>query len=295
MTVQQQIDIAGNYDRLFELKLNQADDIAETMLNSLSRDLYTVLNDYLLEFNTTANVLDFSVLNLTKAAQFDKVFDAFSDDIRRTLELRLVPQVEIFYDLAKDYYTQLGFANATILANQIKPVIFAAVGLTETGKIVQGGIIDNLATMDAIRPRVKDLVTGAISAKTSLKKLQTDLKASILPSAKQDGALLRQYKVQAFDLFNQIHEIANKELAVELGLQYFIYQGSIITTSRAFCTRRAGKVFSTKDAKKWATDPTLQIKNKATYDPLIHRGGYRCRHWIRYISEEAALKLGYKE
>jgi hypothetical protein len=77
-----------------------------------------------------------------------------------------------------------------------------------------------------------------------------------------------------------------------LGLKWFIYQGSNIKTTRPFCRKKAGKVFSVEEAAKWRNDPDLVGKSSAaTYNPLLERGRYNCRHHIGYISERLAKRL----
>ena len=116
----------------------------------------------------------------------------------------------------------------------------------------------------------------------------------------RDGALEKYYKQFAYDTFNQTDAAINKHYADSLDLKWFIYQGSLIDTSRPFCVKRAGKVFNTEETDKWKCDPDLIGKPKGkkcddSYNPLIERGRYNCRHTLRYITEDLACEMGREE
>lgn len=129
----------------------------------------------------------------------------------------------------------------------------------------------------------------SITNGVSLADLTAGLASLVVGNADADGFLVRYFRQYAYDTFNQVREIKNQEFAEGLNLKWFLYQGSLIETSRRFCEKRAGKVFSTEETKTWKNDPDLvEQKTKDTYNPLIERGRYNCRHWIDYISQETA-------
>ena len=64
--------------------------------------------------------------------------------------------------------------------------------------------------------------------------------------------------------------------ADELGLNSYLYYGSIIKDSRDFCRKHTGKVYTEEQINQiWAND-TLQGRDQGS--PFIVRGGYNCRH-----------------
>lgn len=289
-----QLAIIRKYDKMFTVQLAHGDNLIDEIMSDIHKKLYTELNDKALDFATTNGILDFSTMNLTKAAEFDKIFEKYRGELRRTLEMRYIPQIEKFYELARDYYTELGFTDAVAVANRVKPLLFQAIGLTEKGNILQGSFYDKFIGLQKVTRYGVDTVTMAISSKKGLVELRKDLKNSIYPDKRALSKMIERDYLALYDIFNQAHEMANRELAVELGLEYFIYQGSLITTSRPFCTAHAGRVYSVAHARKyWPNSPLLRFPNRALYDFSIHRGGIRCRHWIRYISKDAAFALGY--
>jgi len=66
-----------------------------------------------------------------------------------------------------------------------------------------------------------------------------------------------------------------KTKASSAGLTHFRYAGTRITTTREFCKKHIGQVYSEKKIKSiWSNDP----EQGRSGNPFIVRGGYRCRH-----------------
>jgi hypothetical protein len=126
--------------------------------------------------------------------------------------------------------------------------------------------------------------------------LTRGLREKVVGNPDVDGELVRYFRQYSYDTFNQVHEVKNRQFADALDLQWFIYAGSVIPNTRAFCRKKAGKVFNIREAQTWRNDPDLIGKGRPEpYDPLIDRGRWNCRHFIKYISAEMAAKLGRTE
>ena len=66
-----------------------------------------------------------------------------------------------------------------------------------------------------------------------------------------------------------------KAKASSAGLTHFRYAGTAITTTRDFCQRHIGQVYSEEEIRSiWSGSWT----GKSSGDPFVVRGGYRCRH-----------------
>ncbi len=90
--------------------------------------------------------------------------------------------------------------------------------------------------------------------------------------------------------------------AKELGLQAYLYQGGLIKSSRLFCKKRDGKVFTDFEIARFGTvkDAYGGYTNKAEgvfsgktepYDPVVDLGGYGCRHGLSAIPNVLALRM----
>ena len=66
-----------------------------------------------------------------------------------------------------------------------------------------------------------------------------------------------------------------KAKASSAGLTHFRYAGTSLTTTRDFCQRHIGQVYSEEEIRSiWSGSWT----GKSSGDPFVVRGGYRCRH-----------------
>lgn len=72
----------------------------------------------------------------------------------------------------------------------------------------------------------------------------------------------------------------------DLGLEYFLYAGGLIKTSRQFCIERAGKIFSIAEAKTWDNEQDLPV--------IPYLGGWNCRHTMVFMDLEKAKANGYR-
>lgn len=255
------------------------------------RLLEQLLRDFVPQLETLKGVLVFNNSNLLRLAQLDRLLDDFGRSF-------LTPRVRDFgaelLVLATDsgaYFEAIGLATSrTAAIAESVTLIRTAIGLDTAGNLLPNGYLSRVAQASEVRATIRDYVTRSLAGKTPLRQYTKGLSDIVKGGSEKDGALqgyLRQY---AYDTYNQTQEAANRLIADELGLTYFIYEGSVIDTTRDFCRKRAGKVFSVAEAAKWRSDPDL-LGDPNTYNPLIERGRWNCRHMIRYIPEELAFAL----
>ena len=104
------------------------------------------------------------------------------------------------------------------------------------------------------------------------------------------GIISTQFNRWTYDIYSQYDRVAANEMRKSLGLKYAIYEGGEIETTREFCEERNRKVFSEEEILSWS-ELTWKGKPDIGYNPIIDCGGYNCRHKLRWISTELALKL----
>lgn len=103
----------------------------------------------------------------------------------------------------------------------------------------------------------------------------------------KNGLLGRVFSPAANDVFAQVDRTASTVISDTLKLKYFIYSGTIVKNSRAFCILKCNKIFDVEEAKGWIDEnPGPLGVNKDTYDPLLDCGGANCRHTLFYITDE---------
>lgn len=273
----------------------------EHVLNSLQRFeanvaksqkqlLDMLISEYVAKLQVEAGQLVDNAENVALLSDIDRVFDKFSANFQSDALYKYANDLLKITDLNADYYVGMGFKRAT-LDNIIKTKINLEdkLGITPTGRIKKGSYLDALAQTPEVRREVKDHVINSLTSEVSYSDYLNGFKDIIVGNEDKgiNGALVRYYDQYAYDSFNQYDASSNLYMAKGLDLGHFVYEGSVIKTTRNFCRKRAGKVFTVKETKKWKNDPDLiEKKTKDSYKPLIERGRYRCRHFIRYISEE---------
>jgi hypothetical protein len=218
-----------------------------------------------------------------------------SKDIRARLDavmarvaVLIVEFVEFLLEIVEDVARYFGIFGVKAKATKeaVKLSVRALIGVDR--KFVQGGYIENLVQMQPVREQVLNFARLAAASKMEYSAYQNGVR-NLLQS---NGIVQDYFRQYAYDAYNNVREVANAQYAEALSLRYFIYEGSVIDTTREFCRKKAGKVFSTDEAKTWKNDPDLiEPSTRATYLPLIERGRYNCRHFINYISDELAFAL----
>jgi predicted small secreted protein len=150
-----------------------------------------------------------------------------------------------------------------------------------------------LGRNDLAREQIKNYLLTSIATKQNVTQFERGLRNIITTTKDVNGAITGYWMQYAFDTYAKVREVDNLHFADELKLNYFIYQGGIIKTSRAFCIRKNGKVFSRDEAlRDWPKDSTLiDQKHLASYKPLIDRGRNNCRHFLMWITDERANEL----
>lgn len=268
-------------------------------LARLERELFTLLQVELfgrLQFDKDGKLLN-NTHNLALLIRIDKAFERFEKLFLRDVLGSYVSDLLQVSALTGEMYTGEGTEALIKKIATDNALLRASIGVTPSGRVVQGSVLWEVSQSAPVRQGVKNVVISAIQAGLTLKDL-TDTLRDFVQGAKGVGGRLRKFwRTYAYDVFNQAAEIKNEQFRRGLGMQWFIYVGDIIQDSREFCIAKAGKVFAVIEADtEWPNDPDLIGKNSGIpYTPRIDRGRWNCRHRIRYITEEMALQLDAKK
>ncbi len=263
-------------------------------LKTAERELFRlILADVLPKFSAPDGILTASARNLARLSLIDDVVAQFERDAARNLALRFADELLEVAGKNAEYYLKTGFDRAKVQAIAADTsLIRAKIGLDEAGGLVADGYLARLAKSEALRDRLRDFVVESFATKQTLADFTRGMKNLIEGSSETEGALRNYWRQYAYDSYNAVREVSNLHYANELGLEWFVYTGGVIQTTRRFCEKRNRKVFSRKEAEGWVNDPDLIDKaTKNQYKPLIDRGRYNCRHFIMWISETEAQRL----
>lgn len=288
MTVDEVLKYIEQWAKRFEKRLSELLETLEVRVQGMERSLTRRFLESVLEmFDFEAGRLKKTTKNIAALRKLERLFDKFERDIiRDELALFAAELLEVG-GLTVEYYEATNpAAKAAAIRNSLS-LLRSVIGIDEAGGLIVGGYLDRLGKTVEARERLRQYVVQSIVTKRSLNEFQRGFRAIVEGNAETDGLLQAYWRQYAYDTYNQAHEVVNSSMADELELQHFIYQGSIIPTSREFCRKKAGKVFSRQEAMKWKNDPDLiDKKTAASYNPFIERGRYNCRHWLNWISRE---------
>lgn len=98
------------------------------------------------------------------------------------------------------------------------------------------------------------------------------------------GTMARNIRTELNTALASFSRSVNVSKAKDQGLQWFVYAGTIIKTSRDFCIARAGKAYPASRLNEWNNDQGIPV--------AISLGGYNCRHDAIFVSEEEARRIG---
>ena len=256
--------------------------------------LRRVLADVLPKMDQKNGRLGSGVRNLARANLIERVFDQLQKDETNAILLQFADALLSISGKDAAYYLSTGFDKAKVeaIAKDLS-LIRSVIGIDERGKLATDGFLYRLGQTDLVREKLKQYVLTSVATRQSLGKFTKGLKELIQGNAETSGALVGYYQQYAYDTFSRVREISNLHFADELNLQNFVYTGGIIKSSRTFCIKKNGKVFSRTQAERdWPKDPDLiDKKHVASYRPLIDRGRNNCRHFLMWISDERAAEM----
>ena len=256
--------------------------------------LRRILSDVLPKMDQRDGKLGSGIRNMARVNLIERVFDELGRDETNAILKELTDALLGISGREAAYYLAIGQDKAKVAAiAKDLSLIRSVIGIDERGKLTVDGFLYRLGQSDQVRERLKQYVLTSVATRQSLGNFAKGLKELITGNAETSGALVGYYQQYAYDTFAQVREVSNLHFADELNLGNFIYTGPTLITSRKFCTKKKGKVFSREEANRdWPKDPDLiNKKNVASYIPLIHRGRNNCIDFLMWISDELAAEM----
>ena len=184
--------------------------------------------------------------------------------------------------LNKQYFSsQYGGASTTLASDIIQ---------REFG-VITSSFVNSYKQSTDVAKAVKGMVLSAIQRGISFADFQAESKSLIEGDADRLGVAENYtlYKTRVQDSFAEYDRAVQDKYAQRLNLNYCIYQGGEIDTTREFCDQRNGKVYTRDEVLSWQNE---QWQGKKTdHRILLDCGGYNCRHVYNWISREVAIQL----
>lgn len=132
----------------------------------------------------------------------------------------------------------------------------------------------------------RNAIADAIQTGASRQQLIETLRFLVQGDDEIDGRLLRSTRLVVSDAFAISDRVVTNEIADQLGLQWYLYAGGLLDTTRPFCKARNGKFFHRKEIESWASeDWSGKMANTDSKTIFVVAGGYNCQHSLLPVSE----------
>lgn len=120
---------------------------------------------------------------------------------------------------------------------------------------------------------IQSLYSNVLGGK-GFSDLVADIEGVLLGSVSRTGRPLVNYaKLFANDMIMNFHNDVALKKGLDIGMDRFLYYGTLIASSRDFCKRRVGQAYTKKQILSWKGG----WKGKRG-DAWNFRGGWNCRH-----------------
>jgi hypothetical protein len=282
-----------DYRKLNERRIKEATNsgaFMDALVRSLQAALYGLVIDWVSgKIETVDGRMKYSASNLGKVAGLYLLFDRFSKSYQKTVLGGILDRAARIFGLTKEYYDEIKPAPESVQDAARRLTLQRWGYNVNTKELIPGGYMEKLFANEGVARNVAGLVNRAIAGKMSLADFQKQFRKVFIGRPGQ-GMLERYWKTNSFDLFQKIDRAANLVYADRLGLEYAIYSGTVMDTTRPWCENHVNKVFSRDEIDAWKNQ-SWQGKITIGYDPYLDAGGFNCRHHWSFISTPIAEHL----
>lgn len=157
------------------------------------------------------------------------------------------------------------------------------------GKATSKGFLQSLFANNMIVMSIQQTLRKGINSNQGVSDIKDLLESQIIGKEQKMGLVTSFHYQNGYDDFQAFSRTLDNDYSKALKLNYAIYQGGEIKTTRDFCEQRAGKVFNRETVLSWNTMEWQGMKENN--DILIDLGGYNCRHDLGWISYALAKQL----
>ena len=280
-------------------------------IQRLQKELLNFLiSGVVMELQTENGVILQSAKNIQILDSFYKEMDLFKKNFADSVFKRLGENMIKTTGYTSDYFRNMTSAQTVANIEDKIQNITRMTGVNPDGTLVKNGFLNRLAVTDEMKQAVSDYIRTGVERQVDLKQFAKGLKELTVGKEGANGIYDRYVKGYAHDAYFSQSQQQDNFFADYLGLNYFVYGGTEIKTSRPFCVggkdvvKKDGEiiaehvfenklwhVFSRKDAEEF---DKIEWSGKIPgVKFLVQKGGYQCRHELIWISKWAAKKKGY--
>lgn len=283
--------------RIIREKISFLDAIPDEFINKTVRGAQSPLFDLVVsEFVDKLETEDGKILpsakNFRLISAIDKAWEQFQAKQGFDIINKHLSNFSKIVGNNTDYYKNILAENKAFItkAKNITSIINRRLGINLDGSLIKSGYMGGILEDVSVRNQIKEFAIKSVANGTGFEGMKKELSEFIRGKDATYGVLQKYYRNIAYDTYKQIDGLNNKLFGEEFNLKYFVYDGTIIKSSRKFCRKHVGLIFTLAQAAEWVNDPDLTAA-PLNYDPLVDMGGYACRHTPRFLTDDMAYEL----
>lgn len=281
-----------------ETILNAIDNF-QSSLSKINEDIFSEVVSEITQLKTSQGNITVSIENLKK---IDRINSKINEIVLNKDYINSVTEfAKTFNDVQGILNTYFSSLSAEFGVKSVYDAVRVANIQTTIESLVGAGIEQGLT--NPIKNILNDYVVNGATQKSLIDAMKTQIL-----SKPNELAGLEKYAYQITnDALYQFQGNYINTVSNDLGLDWFLYQGSEQNTSRCFCVERKGGYFAKKEIEYWGKTPSLwnNCKTKKhkgggriteTNEKTIfqYRGGWNCKHMIIPVSKLAVPKSAIK-
>lgn len=280
--------------RLGSERIDLSDSLIKKINNTVKRSepklLDSIIKNIVDKFDIDENKkIRATSRNMRLLSNFNEVFSDFANDYGIKVANEIYKGLNKVTDFNKEYFNTI--TNDTKLIADIDKKVFKVVdawlGVSETKGVVKNGYLHKIIQSDEVRLEVQTMMNNAIIGRKGWMETKQELSNKIVGVKDgSKGALEKYHRNFVYDTYAVVDRASADIYRSDLGLQFAIYEGGIIKTTRPFCKKHNGNVYHVTEIE--AFNPPGDFPN---YDPFLHLGKYSCRHYLNWITDAYALML----
>jgi hypothetical protein len=276
---------AGDRTVLIDLLLAE---LQKEVLNIQGKLLTRFVTDWVdsLDVNEDTGVIKNTLRNKRLLANVDTIFAQYVKTDGVVIAKTMLDGVQQILDFNGKYFKNFAtHAELVPIQSQVKTLMESWLGLKGNGALEGNGYLAKTISDPRILGDLKDFALKAVVGQQGYKDTLKGVKTFIDGNKDTAGLLEKYHRNFVYDTYSQVDRATSGVFADKIGLDYAIYEGGLIKTSRKFCKEHNGKVYTREEIAAFL--PTEGIP--PNYNPFQDLGGYGCRHHLNWISYAIAV------
>jgi len=282
------------YLEILRAKTERLESIPNALLTASERfqlDVFKIVQSLSSTLTTVDGNIEMTTQNLTRVEQIDGLIrKAMSEGEYFNAAVAFKNEMAAQAALTIDYFATLtgqevatSFGDALVRNRQAQAL-----------DLILG------SSMDAkfIQP-LKDQLVAAVSGNAGITTTFESLQTYILGNSEVDGRLLAYTRTYASDVFSTTDRAYSEVVSADLGLEWRLYTGGRMDTTRCFCNERNAKYYHINEVRAWGSGigvgacgyPWAGMARGTNADTItLYLGGYNCQHSLGAVSASVVPK-----